>query len=502
MSLREFEGPSPRPLTMRDIISPLFRHKWLFSICWIGLVLGSVIAAILLSQLYQSTMSILVNRQRVDTQVSTEQTTQISTSSVPVTEEEINAEVELLGSSDILRQIVLAHKLDVAERHSLWAWLMPKQKDPVYVDKAVQHLSKKLKAEPVTRANVISVKYRSGDPELCYAVLSELGQAYLQKHIEVNRPPGAYDFFARQADMYKNQLADSEARLRAYDSSQSAAASDVLRADLAAHLDTTMMALQQATDQIASDKEKIRSANSQMAAIPSRSLTAQMTGPADVLLQQLETSLLASKLKREQLTLKYNASYPLVREADQEISITEASIKQAGNEHYLTQTTDRDPTYELLRADAARAQTDLAGQIAFAKGLATDIEATKARLTDLDSKAITQAELLRNVKINESNYILYVGKREEARISDALDKTRISSVAIAVPPSIPALPAFNPLLVIAIGVVAATFLSVVSVYVAEYVDSSLRTPADVQSALGIPVLASFPRRAAYSGATL
>ena len=47
--------------------------------------------------------------------------------------------------------------------------------------------------------------------------------------------------------------------------------------------------------------------------------------------------------------MKYEPNYPLVEEADQEVAETQAAIASATKEQYVNQTTDRDPTFELMR---------------------------------------------------------------------------------------------------------------------------------------------------------
>ena len=54
-----------------------------------------------------------------------------------------------------------------------------------------------------------------------------------------------------------------------------------------------------------------------------------------------------------------------------------------------------------------------------------------------------QDDLVRDVKTAEDNYLLYLRKREEARISDALDSKRIVNVSIAEAATVPALPTFG-----------------------------------------------------------
>ena len=69
-------------------------------------------------------------------------------------------------------------------------------------------------------------------------------------------------------------------------------------------------------------------------------------------------------------------------------------------------------------------------------------------------------------------------------------------MAIAVPPSLAALPAHSPWLVMLIGFVLAIFVSVAAALTAEYLDPSFRTPADVAEILKVQVLASVPRQVA------
>jgi hypothetical protein len=94
--------------------------------------------------------------------------------------------------------------------------------------------------------------------------------------------------------------------------------------------------------------------------------------------------------------------------------------------------------------------------------------------------------------------LLYLRKREEARMADALDEQRILNVAIVDTPSIPSLPTGNRLQYALIGLLLASTLSVGVVFTIEYLDPSLRTPSEVMSELNIPVLAAVPQRGVYS----
>jgi hypothetical protein len=62
----------------------------------------------------------------------------------------------------------------------------------------------------------------------------------------------------------------------------------------------------------------------------------------------------------------------------------------------------------------------------------------------LGEASITQDDLTNSEKATAENYLLYVKKREIARMGDALDEGGIVNVAIAQKPVVPALPVWPP----------------------------------------------------------
>jgi uncharacterized protein involved in exopolysaccharide biosynthesis len=117
-------------------------------------------------------------------------------------------------------------------------------------------------------------------------------------------------------------------------------------------------------------------------------------------------------------------------------------------------------------------------------------------MVQLAEKGLDQSDLVREQKANEENYLLYMSKREQERTSDALDKTRIENVAIAIPPSIPVLPVLSPIAVILLAFVSAAFVSIAVAYAVDYFDSSFHTPGDVADVLGIPVVVTISKKTA------
>ena len=103
-----------------------------------------------------------------------------------------------------------------------------------------------------------------------------------------------------------------------------------------------------------------------------------------------------------------------------------------------------------------------------------------------------QGDLMRTQKADEANYLLYTKKREEARIADALDRTRILNVSVAQAPMIPTLPTRSVWIFALVACLLASAVSLGVVFALDYADQSFRTPSEVMAELRIPVLAAVP----------
>src|SRR5207247_6456292 len=98
---------------------------------------------------------------------------------------------------------------------------------------------------------------------------------------------------------------------------------------------------------------------------------------------------------------------------------------------------------------------------------------------------LLKQEMLRTAKSNEENYMLYLRKAEEARISDALDRQRFSNVVVAEPATVPFTSQSRWLLVMILGAFLASLSSVILAVVAGRRDPSRRTPEATESFLGV-----------------
>jgi uncharacterized protein involved in exopolysaccharide biosynthesis len=475
--------------TLRDWFSMIFSHRRLVMLSFAGTFLGATLFAVLVvAYRYEAKMRIMVNKQRLDPAVTPELNGATQIIPPPVTEDEINSEVELLQSEDLLRQVVLACGLAEKERSFFYD-----KPENMRVYDATRHLAKKLKIEPVRKTDLIEVTYASSDAELSANVLKTLTKLYLAKHVEVHRPAGASDFFERQAEQYQKKLLDAEARLASYSQGHNVSVAQLERDVTVQKLAESSFDLQQTQALVAETQQRVRNLEAQATIIPERVSTQQHTSDAFELMQQLKSTLLNLQLRRTELLTKFDPSYPLVKEVETEIAQTQEALTKAEQTRNRDETTDRNPTHELLRQELARARADLASFKGRGEALNNVVHHYQQAALQLGQNTLDQQDLLRQVKTNEDSYLLYVQKAQQERAADALDAKRISNVAITEAPSVPLRPAWPPALVVALGFFLALSVAAGTAWVAEKMDGSFRTPDEVREFLDLPVIASVPK---------
>lgn len=482
------EQPAP---TARELALILFRRGTLFvGIASFVFVLAVIYA--LAGVTYRAHLRVLVRRGHSDPPVTGQQNAPPDFSRVEVTEEELNSEVELLKDEDVLRQVAEANDLAA---HDWLRWIRPREEPEARVERAAQRLANRLTVESIKKSNLIAVSYDSADPKQAAHVLQSLSSVYLQKHMQVHRPAGQFRFFDQQTAESRQQLQEAERKLLTFTKSHGVVVAAQQRDLLLQRLDAAEGNYGRTQLQIAETEHRARELEAEVAELPQRATTQVRTADNPELLRALKASLLDLQLKKIQLLTKFEPTHRLVQEVEQQIRQAESTIASQTLTPVRDETTDQNARYEWAQAEAQRARVDMKGLQAREITAGAQLIEYRNQARQLGEDAITQDDLVSSEKAAQENYLLYVKKREEARIGDALDDDGIVNVAIAEQPVVPALPVWPPTAVVLTGIVAALASGTGAAFAADYLDPALRTPEEALTCLELPVLASLPQGA-------
>jgi uncharacterized protein involved in exopolysaccharide biosynthesis len=485
-------------VSVRDLVSVLFRHKLLIVTTFLTVACGTAAATLLMPNEYESRMKILVKNTRSDVPITPERTTGTAGTYFEneVSENQINSEIELLTSEDLLKQVVTECGLYRASS-SISARLGLKEApstQAAQVEEASRQLSKDLAINPVKKANIIEVKYTSGSPEIAAAVLRKVQDLYLEKHLKLHRPAGTYEFFKSQADQHESQLQDAEKQLSGFQQSMNVVS-------LTQQKEQTVQKLTEAKSKLLETKAFLREVNERIAKLQQqlqtvhpRIVTQSRALPNQYSAEHLNTMIVELQNRRTQLLTKFRPDDRLVREVDQQIKTTRAALEKASKETATEQSTDLNPLRQTLETELARGRVDKAGAEGRQEMLAGQVEEYESQLSRLEGITAQYEDLNRKVKENADNYQLYKKKEEEARITDELDQNKITNVSVAEAPIQPQLPVRpNRPMNLLLGLFLGALLSMGGVVVAEFLRDTVLTPRELEVLTGKRVLASLPK---------
>jgi uncharacterized protein involved in exopolysaccharide biosynthesis len=470
--------------TFREIATTLFRRKWLFAAIFFVIAATTVLFALFLPNQYQSRMKILVKNARADVVISPGQTNSADVRS-EVSETQINSEIALLTSKDLLEQVVKQNRLERPASFSLL-------NDPVPpAERAVHELEKDLEIVAAKKADIIEVSYTSRSPETAAAVLQSLATLYLDKHLKLHRPPGTHEFFQNQSSRYGEELQEAEADLASFQEKNHFISIDQEKQLNLQKLADVQQRYLETAGAVKDTAERIDKLQRQLKSVPARVPTQSRTVPNQYSLERLSTMLVELRNRRTQLLTKFRVDDRLVREVDQQIKDTNAALQEAKSATNLEQASDINPLRQVLETEMAKARLDIAGQQARRDDLAQQIKQYEAVLSRLEQATNKHGDLARRVKESEDNYQLYAKKEEEARITDELDQKKITNVALAETPIVQRAPVKpNRLLTLILGLFLAFFVSTCAVFVAELLRDTVHTPRELEFLAGVPVIAT------------
>ena len=478
-----------RRLTARDVATILFRHKLMFVIVFLLIFIGITGYAILMPS-YKAEMKILLRRGRIDPALTPTQTVSPAFDHDEISEEEMNSEMELVRDDDILREVVLGTGL--AERHS-WLPSLRNDSQELRTQKAVQRLAQKLDVLPVRKSRLITIAYSSGNPELSAAVLQRLADAYIRKHAAMKRPSGQQTFFESQMQQARQALDAAQRRLMDF-TRRNRVVSPELERDLALQ----KLSEAEAGDlglraSIAEATKRAHTLEAKLHDLPERRVVQVRNTDNQQLQEKLKSKLLELQLRRTELLTKFQPSYRLVQEVEDQIRQTKSAIDAEDLRPLRDETTEQDPEYQWAHSEALKSRVELD---ALEERHVTELKQIigyRQTAQKLGENAIVQRDLEQNLKSAEDKYLLYANKREEARIGDALDQNGMLNVTLAEAPHVPVLPVWPLWSSTLVAMFGAMIVSTGCAFVANYLDPSLRGPGDVMQVLGTPVLAALPK---------
>ncbi len=473
-----------RKISLRDLLLVIFTKLHVFLGIFAFIVAATLVFALLKEPVYEVSADVLV-KPLLEKNLKLQAPVTTTMRANPVTQQDINSEVNLLKSPQLLLKVVKKLELDKeAEPKTFWGRFgkaiaarirqilvslgLSVETSPL--DQAVKYYQKKLEIKPVTLSNSIEVSLRGEDPQQLTRIVNTLLENYIDFHIDIYKAKGAQEFYAEQADRFLNGLRQAEKQLRLFKKQW-----DII--DLTAQNETNVKILQVLRENLALVQAQIKERQTK---VGEQARNLAQTGEIGAATKEFQTGILEELVRtmgpllaeKERLALHYQKSSAKYQAAEQQVK---ELLK-----NYQKQTT------EILRGS----ELDLNALQNYARVIQSDIAKIQNTSVSLSQRQVELDRLTREVKQLEKNYLLYLDKTEEARIEAQQDAARVSNVTVtnwAHSPSIPVFP--RKILMGVLSVLIGSLVGLAGASVSYYMDHTLKIPEDLARRSQMPVLA-------------
>jgi uncharacterized protein involved in exopolysaccharide biosynthesis len=483
LPLRPAGEQASSELSLFVMVEVFFRHLKLFllvsaavfalTLCWIFLT----------PRKYESRASILVQNARGNVQI-TSGNFDGPLESRDVTEEQLNSDVVVLTSKDLLDEVATpgwnskprtAYSNVELQSH----------------EKAVGDLTRRLETVVSRKSNVILATMTAPSPEQAQEQLQRLLTVFLTRQRQISRPPGAARFFAEQAERYKNELAKAQMALAEFQNRQKLVNINERETTLSSGLTNTETMKRDADVQIRDLEKRIEADNALLTTLPSRQTTQEHTTPLNGALDQLTTQLVGLMHQRTELLNKYPPTDRAVRQIELQIVQTETGIKEASSPRAKDAATDINPTWQQLQTDLTMMRSQLSGLRARRDVLSNQIVNAQSALNSTEVLSPQFSSLQHKVDELDSNYQAYLHKRDEAEIADSMDRQDLTNFAVVQAPTFSMSPVHpKPLRDSIFGLITAFLLGGIAVFLMESMRDTVGAAGELERWTRYPVLAS------------
>lgn len=327
-------------------------------------------------------------------------------------------------------------------------------------------LQKDLKAKPSRDSNVISISYSSVDPDFSAAVANAFAQSYIDTNIELKVDPAKQyaTWFLDQSKSLRDNLAKAQSRLSEYQQKKGIVITDE-------RLDAETAKLSDLTAQLTAIEAGNADAQSKRRSSRSDTIPEIMQNSV---VQNLRADISRQEAKLSEAAGNLGRNHPQYQRMQAEISALKQRLA-IETEHLAGGFT----TSENVGQDKAESFRRL-------------IAAQKQKLLELRHQRDEANVLLGDVNSAQKAYDAVSQRFTQSNLESKSTQTNISVITPATPPLHPSSPL--PVLYTIVAGIVGTLLGIGIAFMMEMLDRRIRTVDDIESSVGLPVLAELSRQ--------
>jgi len=373
--------------------------------------------------------------------------------------------------------------------------------DSMYMEDKVADLQKRISVNlirreipgyrGITNAYAFTIAFEGKDPEKVMNVTNALASYYIDENIRLRETDavGTSAFLEGELDSIREKLAANEEKQKEY--------REKYMGELPEQLGSNMAVLTRLEEQLKAKQTSLLEAKNKLAMIMNQisegaflfGQGAVVTGDGRII-SDVEQSISLEQAKEmlSYLQSRYTENHPDIIRIKKIIS----DLEQKKNDKDTSKGSKYIPPnakmeVEKLKVNINTLTVDISGLQSQLRDYEKRIESTPAREQDLSS-------LKRDYQNLKSTYDLLLNKKLESGVSVSMEKKQKGQqFQVLDPARLPERPSFpNMKILFLLCLAAGPNIGLGLVFLLEYLNTSFRSPRDIESYLGVPVLATVP----------
>lgn len=440
---------------LREYLRVLRKHGWLVAACFVVVLATVALGTYLQRPIYRATTKALLEREAPRV-VNFQDVGPAGGESL----EFFQTQVQIVRSRPVAQRVI--DTLD----------LKGKKPELALAGDPVEAFLQTVSVEPVRNTRLIEIQVEDADPKLAANIANTLATTYVHQNLELKLSAArdALSWLTAQVSDLKTKVNESELALQRYreqaglvqvEEKQSLGARKLVEFN-SAYIEAKAKRLEMETR-----LGELRRASQQPEVLESSPLV--INNP---LVQRLKGQLVELEVQRSKLLKTYREKHPEVVKIQSQIDEISQKIREEVGRLGLSMESE----YNALKARE--------------NAMLQAVNQYRDEAQALGKKEIQYGILKREVDSNQQLYDVLLKRLKETSLSQGLDSSNVRIVETAIVPPRPVKP--RKALNLALGVVVGLVVGVCAAFFLEYMDDTVRTPEQVERALGVPVFSLIP----------
>jgi uncharacterized protein involved in exopolysaccharide biosynthesis len=439
---------------LRDYLRVLKKRAWLVAACFVVVAAAGAIGTYLQKPIFRASAKTLVDRESPKV---------VNIQEVGTTEygsELFETQIQIIRSRPVAQRVI--DSLNLTERKPE----LGRASDPV------SSFLGALSVGPVRNTRVIEITVEDPDPKLAAEIANATARAFINQNLELklNAARDALTWLTSHVGDLKGKVNESELALQRY--REQAGLIQVeekqsLSARKLAEFQSAYIEAKARRLEMEARLAELKKTSDQAAALESSATV--INNP---LVQRLKGQLVELEVQRSKLVKTYKDKHPEVIKVTSQIDEISQKIREEVSRLVLSMESE----YNSFKARE--------------NAMLQAVNQYRDEAQGLAKKEIQYGILKREADSNQQLYDVLLKRLKETSLSQGLDTNNVRIIEEAVPARSPVRPrvALNMLLAAMLGLMVGVGLA----FLIEYLDDSVRTPEELERAVGVPVFALIP----------